>query len=84
MFSYVEKPKRGSVVHCDVAGLLPSSSHSGIYLSKKRIVSVNMNGEVVVEPPEEFLSLAARRIYVACNGKKVIHRERIAELEAIS
>ena len=58
----VKKIKRGSVVHCDMAGpVLPS--HSGIYLSKKKIVSLDSEGEVVVDNPEDFLCGEAEHIY---------------------
>ena len=53
-----------------LAGMLPSPSHSGIYLSETEIVSLNGDGKVVVETPEDFLRLGAKSIYVSCFGEE--------------
>lgn len=52
--------------------LLPSPSHSGIYLSEKEIISLNGDGFVVVQTPKKFLRGLAKRIYVGCIGEKSV------------
>ena len=59
-------------------GMLPSPSHSGIYLSETEIVSLSGDGTVVVETPENFLRLGATSIYVSCFGEESYGRPSTA------
>ncbi|WP_410499520.1 lecithin retinol acyltransferase family protein [Chitinibacter sp. S2-10] len=68
----IDKPKKGCVVYCDLAGL---EMHSGIYVGKKRIAHLNGDGRIETVSAKEFLARLggfnpALTIYTSCrNGQ---------------
>ncbi len=60
-------PRIGCILKCDLGLLL---EHTGIYIGKGRIVSLNRHGHIRVETPVSFFppgtNPASNRIYTAC------------------
>ena len=62
----VWEPALGSVVYCDLAGVV---EHSGIYVGDGMIMHFNRHGVVERVTPEAFSSKASHpAIYVSCNA----------------
>ena len=60
----------GCVLKCDLGVLL---EHTGIYVGKGKIVSLNRHGQIKTETPQTFFppgtNPKSSKIYVACYGK---------------
>jgi hypothetical protein len=68
----IDKPAKGSVVYCDLAGGF--AEHSGIYAGKNKIVHLNGNGMIEAVSPREFMNRldgynTAITIYTSCYEK---------------
>ncbi|KAE9539257.1 lecithin retinol acyltransferase family protein [Ursidibacter maritimus] len=63
------KPKKGSVVYCDLA--FGYAEHSGIYVGNNKIVHLNSRGNIEIVSASEFIEgTTALSIYVSSsNGK---------------
>ena len=61
------KPVRGCILRCDLGVVL---DHTGVYIGRGRIVSLNRHGQVRIETPVSFFPPGTdplkNRIYTAC------------------
>ena len=75
----VLRPRKGSVVYCGL--LFGQEGHSGIYVGKRKIVSLSGDGEIVKETPDEFLDgdTTGDTIYVSCLGESPVGDPLVAE-----
>jgi hypothetical protein len=73
------KPVPGSVVYCDLHGVL---EHSGIYVGRNAIVHLNGKGKVEKVTPEEFLGFDEldKDIYVSARKGKAAGCKEVAKL----
>lgn len=80
----VRRPKVGSVVYCDFWYSTVTPGHSGIYVGRNKIVSLNGHGEVEEQTPEEFIrSSTDDVIYVSCRGEKAVGKKLVADMAKI-
>lgn len=75
----IDEPRVGSVVYCGIA--FGHLEHSGIYVGKRKIVSLSSNGEIVKQDPQEFLGgvTTGDTIYVSCKGKSPVGMKHVGK-----
>ena len=76
------KPKKGSIVYCDLA--FGYAEHSGIYIGDNKIVQLNGNGKIEAVSPKSFINRldgfsTAISIYVSCNDTNPVGNKKVAK-----